>query len=121
MQWAGWAIWKRSPLKTKGYDSLDAYQSVDERLRERIDLSDPGEALRTLRGHEFRNRMRGFGGRGGPGPSFGAPGFDRDRREGRDGRDGRDRDRGEMNPPPDRLRQEDHYPHAATPLRNPSS
>ncbi|QDV69793.1 hypothetical protein Poly24_35100 [Rosistilla carotiformis] len=98
--WAMFAAWKRSPIDGIGNSPLDAYESADAMWRERIDLSDPNEALKALRSRGGgRSNFRPWDGRGtegrggdrrgpdgrgpeGRGGGFDSPGFDGGKRGG---------------------------------------
>ncbi|QDS89369.1 hypothetical protein EC9_35680 [Rosistilla ulvae] len=93
--WTMFAAWKRSPIDGSGNSPLDAYESADAMLRERIDLSDPNEALKALRSRGGgRSGFRPWDGRGGEGrggdrrgpegrgPGFDPPGFENGKRGG---------------------------------------
>ncbi|WP_417729834.1 anti-sigma factor family protein [Rosistilla oblonga] len=81
--WAMFATFKRSPIDGFGNNPLDTYESADAMLRERIDLSDPSEALKALRSRGGRGGMRPWDRRGpdrrgsdGRGPGFDSSGFE---------------------------------------------
>ncbi len=62
LMWSWIAMRKRSPLELSGYDPVETYENVDTDLRERIDLMEPSNALKTLRGRGYgdrRNDLRG--------------------------------------------------------------
>lgn len=83
--WAMFATWKRSPIDGFGNNPLDAYESADAMLRERLDLSDPSEALKALRSRGGRGGMRFPDGRGGDGRGPDSRGGDGRGPEGRSG------------------------------------